>query len=159
MHPDWTLRVPILRPRLAAWLDGAVMAAALAAPLLALRAQAFLAPAVLAAGGAALLALLAVTRSRPGVSALRMDGDGAFHLRLRDGWHPAEWVGAWRGPRWLTLRARLPGAASNGPSSAGRCVTFTVWQDGLPAPAWRRTCLLANRRLCRTTARRAVGTP
>lgn len=169
MHPDWTLRVPILRPHLAAWLDSVVMATALAAALFALsspalsspawRSPAVLSLAVLAACGAAVAGVLAARRSRPAVSAIRMDRDGAFHLRMRNGWTPAEWVAAWRGPRWLTLRARLPGQVCNTTNAADGYVTFTVWQDGLPAPAWRRTCVLANRRLCRTPARRAVGTP
>lgn len=159
MHPDWTLRVPILRPRLAAWLDGAVMAAALAAPSLALYGRELPAPALLAAGAAAIAGVLAVRRCRPAVRAIRMDRDGAFHLRMRDGWYPAEWVAAWRGPRWLTLRARLPRPVCNSAVPACGCVTFTVWQDGLHASAWRRTCLLASRRLCRAPARRAARTP
>ncbi|AOB33510.1 hypothetical protein AKI39_07715 [Bordetella sp. H567] len=135
------------------------MAAALAAPLLALYGLAILALPVVAACGAGLAALRRARRSRPAVTALRMDRDGAFHLRLRDGWHPAEWLAAWRGPRWLTLRARLPAVVDSAAVPAGGCVTLTVWQDSLPAPAWRRTCLLVNRRLCRTTVRRAVKTP
>ncbi|OZI23369.1 hypothetical protein CAL26_07885 [Bordetella genomosp. 9] len=166
------MRVPILRPRLAAWLDGAMMAAALVSALSALRWQGMLSVSLLAVVGAILgvaagAALLWRRRSagRPGAShavrAVRMDRDGAFHLRLRDGWYPAEWTAAWRGPRWLTLRARVGarGAGGGSPSSLGRCVTFTVWQDALPAPAWRRTCMLTARRLCRTPSRRAVGTP
>ncbi|ARP80855.1 hypothetical protein CAL12_08380 [Bordetella genomosp. 8] len=150
------MRVPILRPRLAAWLDGAMMAAALASALLALCWQGMLSMSLLAAVGAGLAWQWRAAGQRGAVHAsgcvraLRMDRDGAFHLRLRDGWYPAEWTAAWRGPRWLTLQARL---------GAGGSVIFTVWQDALPAPAWRRTCLLTARRLCRTPLRRAVGTP
>lgn len=189
MQPDWTLRVPILRPRLAAWLDAAMMASAVGAALSALSWQGVLSlplPAATAVTAAVLAAVLAIVlpsaaparagRLRPRihasmirlagrvaphrrVSAIRMDRDGAFHLRLRDGWHPAEWVSAWRGPRWLTLRARLGAVDGDAAARPRRCVTFTVWQDALPAPAWRRTCMLTARRLCRTPSRRAVGAP
>uniref|UniRef100_UPI0039EEFAF4 hypothetical protein n=1 Tax=Bordetella sputigena TaxID=1416810 RepID=UPI0039EEFAF4 len=176
------MRVPILRPRLAAWLDGAMLASAVAAALLALSWQGVLSLPLLAAA-ALLVAVLAIVTSaravprrsgirgrrptRPRrlvaphgpVSAVRMERDGTFYLRLRNGWHPAEWVSAWRGPRWLTLRARVQAAAGDAAASPRRCVTFTVWQDALPAPAWRRTCMLTARRLCRTPSRRVVGAP
>ncbi|HTJ99692.1 MAG TPA: hypothetical protein VL522_08720 [Bordetella sp.] len=154
------MRVPILRPRLAAWLDGAMMAAALATALLALYWQAVLSvAALLLLGALAAAGAWFMMRARPAVRAIRMDRDGAFHLRMRNGWHPAEWIAASRGPRWLTLVARLPAGSCNGPAATTGNVTFTVWQDGLPAQAWRRTCMLANRRLCRTPSRRTVGTP
>ncbi|ANN66223.1 hypothetical protein [Bordetella bronchialis] len=169
MHPDWTLRVPILRPRLAAWLDAVALVAALASAWAGLYWQAPFTLPVLAAAGCALAAVatLAARIARPAgrrsargaVRAVRMDRDGAFHLRMRDGWHPVEWVAAWRGPRWLTLRARLTGGICNAPAVRRPCVTFTVWQDALPAAAWRRTCLLVNRRLCRSPVGRPVGAP
>ncbi|WP_157664492.1 hypothetical protein [Bordetella genomosp. 9] len=162
MHPDWTLRVPVVRPRGAAWLDGAVTAAATLAVLGALSWQG-LHP--LAACGVALaLAALAgclrgPLRRRRAVRAIRIDRDGTVHLRMRQGWQPADWVALWRGPRWLTLRARLHAGAEHDPAAGEAAtpprfhfVTLTVWRDALPAPAWRRVCLLASRRLRRAPA-------
>lgn len=193
MHLDWTLRVPVVRLRLAAWLDAVVMVAATAAVLFAaygLAAHGLVVPesvvyesvfrdsvtydsavhgfVVLSAPVFAILAAITVAgiaffyayaegRDRRVVSAIRMDRDGSFHLRLRGGWQPAEWVGLWRGPRWLTLRVRLPAGLCNAQAGVARHITFTVWQDRLPAPAWRRICLFANRRLCRDPAARAAG--
>lgn len=168
MHPDWTLRVPVVRPRAAAWLDGAVIVAVMAAILFALHSLADVAAPALAASAvaaavAAFLYVRSARHSKNAVSAVRMDRDGAFHLRMRSGWRPAEWIALWRGPRWLTLQARLPAEPAgfcNGRPHAGRprrqLVLFTIWQDRLPAPAWRRACLLVNRRLCRTPAARAA---
>lgn len=157
MHADWTLRVPVVRPRGAAWIDGAVTGAIVLAIAFALYCLAL--PPLLLAGlcGAALLCALMWARPRSPVSAVKMTRDGAFYVRMREGWRPVEWVARWRGPRWLTLRARLPDAFCNGPGRPGRHVTFTVWQDGLPPSAWRRVCLLTNRRLCRSPGRRAAG--
>jgi hypothetical protein len=158
VHADWTLRVPVVRPRGAAWIDGAVTGAVGVAVAFALYCQAFASALLAGLCGAALAGALVRARRRPPVTALRMTRDGAFYVRLREGWRPVDWVARWRGPRWLTLRASLPGAFCNGPGRSRRHVTFTVWQDGLPPPAWRRVCLLTNRRLCRSPGRRAAGT-
>jgi hypothetical protein len=147
-----------VRPRGAVCLDAAVTAAVAAAVLFSLHGLAFpLTLAFIVAAGFFAFRGQVSRRACRAVSAIRMDRDGAFHLRTRNGWQPAEWLGSWRGPRWLTLRARLPAGVCNGAAVAGRHVTVTVWQDALPTPAWRRACLLVNRRLCRTPSARAAG--
>jgi hypothetical protein len=158
VHPDWTLRVPVLRPRGAAWIDAAVTGGIVAALASALHWQAGFPLWLAAAGGIGTAAVRARFRGRMPVSALRMSRDGAFDLRMQGGWRPVEWVGRWRGPRWLTLRGRVPAASGNGADLSDH-VTFTVWQDALPPSAWRRVSLFTSRRSGHSSAGSAAGVP
>lgn len=157
MRSDWTLRVPVIRPRLAVWIDattGAAAAAAVAVSLgwLAPLAAADFAGVVNLGSGVAAFALWRFLSGRRGnASALLVARDGAFYVRLPLGWQPLELQRAWRGPRCLTLRGRIPAAACSGgamTSARGdRYVTLTLWQDTLGQSAWRRACLLSGRRM------------
>jgi hypothetical protein len=161
-HRGWTLRVPVLPPRwvtLAApamrWMAAAAAVCALAwlglpaslAMLLGLAAMAFaMAPQAAAA---------CATR----VSAVLFTSDHAMYVRLPLGWRPLSLRGVTRGWRCLALRGEL--SAPLRPRRAGlhsRQVAFTVWQDALPASAWRRLNMLSQRSVRRTPAHTGTGT-
>jgi len=173
------LRVPVVTPRWVAvaesalrWLGGAAAACALVWLGL---------PAGLAwpLALAAILAGLPVTglRRAAAVRALLFTADHALYIRggrgtgrvssrvsshlsgraagqeTRHVWRPLALTAATRGWRCLALQGDLPASLSPrlGPFSARR-VSFTIWQDALPAAVWRRLNLSCQRRL------RRVGT-
>jgi hypothetical protein len=152
----------VIRPRLATWIDVAADAAAAVALAVSLDWLGLALPAGMVAG----LVSVAVCRFMAGrggnASALLVARDGAFHVRLPQGWLPLELQRAWRGPRCLTLRGRIPAAACNAEAAASagadRYVTLTLWQDALGQSAWRRACLLSGRRM-RRVASRSVAEP
>jgi hypothetical protein len=145
---------------MAVWIDGAVKAAALVSLIVALVWQDL----AMAALACASLCLAVYAAARPlanphgNVSAMLVTRDGAVYVRMRQGWQPLELIRSWPGLRWLTLRGRISAAPSDPAQGAGTAprtdVTFTVWQDALARPAWRRVCLLTGRRLRRMPARR-----
>ncbi len=97
-------------------------------------------------GLAALLGLAAIAAGAPRAAAVRallFTADHAPYVRMRQGWRPLALRAATRGWRSLALQGELPAPY------APRRVAFTVWQDALPAPAWRRVSLLSHRRLRR----------
>ncbi|MFC4274971.1 hypothetical protein [Achromobacter aloeverae] len=162
-HSGWTLRVPVLRPR---WV-------VLAEPVMRCLGGAAAACALcwlgLPAGSACLLALAAVAGAatsararKPAVRALRYTADHALYVRQPWGWRPLALRAVARGWRCLALQGDLPAPLSPrvGPWRARR-VSFTVWQDALPAPAWRRLSLLSHRNLrrARVRGRQAPRTP
>lgn len=95
------------------------------------------------------------------VRALSFTADHALYIRggrgvaphAHQGWRPLALRAATRGWRCLALQGDLPASLSPrlGPFHARR-VSFTIWQDALPAAAWRRLNLSCQRRL------RRVGT-
>ncbi|OWT77498.1 hypothetical protein CEY04_16275 [Achromobacter sp. HZ28] len=161
------MRVPVVTPRWVAvaesalrWLGGAAAACALVWLGL---------PAGLAwpLALAAILASLPATglRRAAAVRALLFTADHALYIRggrgtgrvsgqeTRHVWRPLTLTAATRGWRCLALQGDLPASLSPrlGPFKARR-VSFTIWQDALPAAAWRRLNLSCQRRL------RRVGT-
>lgn len=149
VQPRWvTLAEPALR-----WLGGA--AAAFALTWLGLPAG-LAWPLVLAAvvlGMPAMLRQAFALRRGPAVRALLFTADHALYIRARQGWRPLSLRAATRGWRCLALQGDLPvglsrPACDSGPFSTRR-VSFTVWQDALPAPAWRRLNLSCQRSLRR----------
>ncbi|WP_454691019.1 hypothetical protein [Achromobacter aloeverae] len=153
-HSGWILRVPVLRPRWAAlagsamrWAGGAAAACALAWLGLPAGLAWTLALAVVALG------IYAGISRAPAVRALLFTADHALYVRQRRGWRPLALRAAARGWRCLALQGDLPAPLSprRGPWRAHR-VAFTVWQDALPASAWRRLNLLSHRRLRRAAA-------
>lgn len=155
-RPDWILRVPVVRPRLAIWIDRGMTAAVAVAVAVSLFWQGF--PAVLAAGASAGLYALRfwADSRRARASGLLLTHSGAVYLRMPEGWRPVALCQAWRGWRCLTLRGRLPAPVCNKRADRNGDVTLTLWQDALAPEAWRRTCLLIERRLRRVAPRRPV---
>lgn len=151
MCPDWTLRVPVIRPRLVAWLDGAILIIIVVMVAFSLHRQGL--ALILTGGLAALIGWRAwhSVRRVPPVSGLLITRGGALYLRMNGKWQPVVVVSIWPGLRWLTLRVQLPvGITPVGITLDNffrrTSLTFTVWQDALPASAWRRVCLLTARR-------------
>jgi hypothetical protein len=143
---------------MAAWIDRLVSAGAVGSLVMALVWQDL---PVLSCAALCLAVYAAAKRlafRRDNVSAMLVTRDGAVYVRMRQGWRPLELVRAWPGLRWLTLRGQIPAAPHDAAGCNGtpsrRNVTFTVWQDALAQPAWRRVRLLTGRRLCRVPARR-----
>jgi len=145
VQPRWvTLAEPALR-----WLGGAAAASALTW----LGLPAGLAwPLVLAA---IVLGMPAMMRQASAVRALLFTADHALYIRARQGWRPLSLRAATRGWRCLALQGDLPaplcrraGRPHLGFTSTRR-VSVTIWQDALPAPAWRRLNLACQRRLRR----------
>jgi len=87
------------------------------------------------------------TQQACAVRALLFTADQALYIRARQGWRPLSLRAATRGWRCLALQGDLPAPLSRRPSP--RRVSFTIWQDALPAPAWRRLNLACQRRLRR----------
>lgn len=185
-HPDWTLRIPVVRPWLASgFLRGlAGVAGACAAGVLAAAwgAAPNLAAVWISATAAGILGLAAgpwpgrgLGRLLEGgnVSALAISPAGAVALRVDGRWQEVELIRVTRGWRCLRLRARPAcmhdplGVARGGGlvriarQLGGRpgCRSFTVWQEALGGPAWRRTCVLATRRVRRPARVWAAGSP
>ncbi|ALM83950.1 hypothetical protein [Bordetella sp. N] len=166
-HRGWTLRVPVLTPRwvtLAApamrWVGAAAAACALVwMGLPASLATVLALAAVTIAASAAVMAPFRVSSVR----AVMFTADHALYVRLPQGWRPLALRGVARGWRCLALQGDLPAplGLQRGPFKGfprQRRISFTVWQDALPASAWRRLNLLSQRSGRRTPAHVATGT-
>ena len=182
-QPAWTLRVPVVRPRLAndflrgmAGGAGACAAGVLAAAwgeapnLAAVWASATAAGLLALAGAPWFERCFRRFLAGGAVSALAISPSGAVALRVGGRWQEVELTRVTRGWRCLRLQARpacrydAPGMTAAGAfgrlglAYGGRSArrSFTVWQDALGGPAWRRTCVLTTRRV-RRPARVAVA--
>jgi len=100
------------------------------------------------ASAAATLALIAGclwVRWRHDPIGMRLAADAIGHWSLQAGsdWRAVSLSQFWRGPCWTTL-ALAP------IDEPGKAVMLTVWRGAVPAPDWRRLCVLLRSRPVRT---------